>query len=412
MPFDNVIDIGALTAPISDTHPSGEDIREDRSPTSDYYSIKDARNNARAAERSSMFDDDVDLITPWRTVIDLAPNILKNKSKDLEVAAWYTEALIRLYGIPGLRDGFELIQSFVENYWDGLYPQPDEDGLETKVAPITGLNGDGGDGTLMAPIRNAGLTAEGDYGSFNLWQYQKARDNDRIADEDEKASRIENLGFSLQDITDTISGSSVDFYIDIIDTLQQTIDCYKTINEKLKTYCGHDAPPHSNISQLLEEVLRSIRFLSKDKVEAAQATAATETNDSNGAEDSPAQTLISQAASGTVVASGIIQSREDALKRLQDVADYFRQNEPHTPLAPGIERLIDWGRMTVAELMMELLPEDHSRSAFAQLTGVKMDGSDTKKYVAPPTPAPKTAKVNDTATPAPAAPEPEQTAAW
>ncbi|MAZ89739.1 MAG: type VI secretion system protein TssA [Cellvibrionaceae bacterium] len=412
MPFDNVIDIGALTAPISDTNPGGEDIREDRSPTSDYYSIKDARNNARAAERSSMFDDDVDLITPWRAVVELAPNILKNRSKDLEVAAWYTEALIRLHGIPGLRDGLELIQSFVDTYWDGLYPQPDEDGLETKVAPITGLNGDGGDGTLMAPIRNAGLTVEGDYGSFNLWQYQKARDNDRIADEDEKASRIDNLGFSLQDIVDTINGSPVTFYIDMIDTLQQTIDCFKAINEKLKTYCGHDAPPHSNISQLLEEVLRSIRFLSKDRVEAAQASAAAELSESDSTDDSPAATLMAQAINGTAVASGAIQSREDALKRLQDVADYFRQNEPHTPLAPGIERLIDWGRMTVAELMMELLPEDHSRSAFAQLTGVKMDGSDTKKYVAPPTPTAKTTTANDTTTPAPATAEPEQTSAW
>ncbi len=412
MPFDNVIDIEALAAPISSNTPTGEDIREDRSPTSDYYSIKDARNNARAAERSSMFDDDVDLITPWRSVAELAPNILKNKSKDLEVAAWYTEALIRLHGIPGLRDGLELIQSFVDNHWDGLYPQPDEDGLETKVAPITGLNGDGGDGTLMAPIRNAGLTDEGDYGSFNLWQYQKARDNDRIVDEDEKASRIDSLGFSLQDIADTITNSPVDFYVDMIDTLQQTIDCYKAINEKLKTHCGHDAPPHSNISQLLEEVLRSIRFLSKDKVEAAQATAASESSNSETAAESSVQPLSSQTISSTAVATGVIQSREDALKRLQDVADYFRQNEPHTPLAPGIERLISWGRMTVAELMMELLPEDHSRNAFAQLTGVKMDGSDTKKYVAPPAPTQKPTTISDAPTPSPMAEEPEKATAW
>ncbi len=412
MPFDNVIDIEALATPISSDTPTGEDIREDRSPTSDYYSIKDARNNARAAERSSMFDDDVDLITPWRSVAELAPNILKNKSKDLEVAAWYTEALIRLHGIPGLRDGLELIQTFVDNHWDGLYPQPDEDGLETKVAPITGLNGDGGDGTLMAPIRNAGLTDEGDYGSFNLWQYQKARDNDRIVDEDEKASRIDSLGFSLQDIADTITNSPVDFYVDMIDTLQQTIDCYKAINEKLKTHCGHDAPPHSNISQLLEEVLRSIRFLSKDKVEAAQATAASESSNSETAAESSVQALSSQTISSIAVATGAIQSREDALKRLQDVADYFRQNEPHTPLAPGIERLIGWGRMTVAELMMELLPEDHSRNAFAQLTGVKMDGSDTKKYVAPPVPTQKPTTINDAPTPPPMAEEPEKATAW
>ena len=409
MSFSNIIDVDSLVNPISDDSPAGEDIREDRSPTSDYYSIKDARNNARAAERSSMFDEDVDLITPWRSVMELAPNILREKSKDLEVASWYTEALIRLHGIAGLRDGFQLISQLIEKHWENLYPHPDEDGLETKVAPITGLNGDGGDGTLMAPIRNAGLTVESDYGSFNLWQYQKARDNDKIADEDEKASRVENLGFSLQDIENTIESSDAQFYVDMIDTLQEIVDTYKAFNAQLKTYCGNDSPPYTNLSKLLEEVLRSVRFFSKAKLDAIQAQQPIETSEQS-VEESPGSAIFTQAVNGPLVASGAIQSREDALKRLQDVADYFRQNEPHTPIAPGIERLIDWGRMTVAELMMELLPEDHSRSAFSQLTGVKLDGSDTKKYVAPPVAA-APAATTDSA-PAPTTPEPAQSAAW
>ena len=57
MPFGYVIDIDSLVAPISDDMPQGSDVRADRSPTSDYYVIKDARNNARAAERSAMFGD-------------------------------------------------------------------------------------------------------------------------------------------------------------------------------------------------------------------------------------------------------------------------------------------------------------------------------------------------------------------
>ncbi|MGH1373714.1 MAG: type VI secretion system protein TssA [Cellvibrionaceae bacterium] len=412
MPFEKIIDVESLLTAISDDNPTGEDIREDRSPTSDYYSIKDARNNARAAERSSMFDEDVDLITPWRAVMDIAPQILRTKSKDLEVASWYTEALIRLHGISGLRDGFLLINGLINTHWENLYPHPDEDGLETKVAPITGLNGDGGDGTLMAPIRNAALTVEGDYGSFNLWQYQKARDNDKIADEDEKAIRIENLGFSLQDIEQTIESSETQFYVDMIDTLQETVDTYKAFNAALKTYCGNDAPPYTNLTKLIEEVLRSVRFLSKAKLEAMQAQPPEAEATDQSDEQSPGSAIFSQAVAGPLVASGAIQSREDALKRLQDVADYFRQNEPHTPIAPGIERLIDWGRMTVAELMMELLPEDHSRSAFSQLTGVKLDGSDTQKYVAPTVAAAPIAQTPAESAPAPAATEPAQSSGW
>ncbi|MFC6981367.1 ImpA family type VI secretion system protein [Microbulbifer taiwanensis] len=169
MAFPNVIDIDALVAPISDDQPTGSDIREDRSPTSDYYTIKDARNSARAAERSALFDEsDADLLAPWRDVAKTAEKILTKQSKDLEVASWYTEALIRLQGFSGLRDGFALIDRLVADHWEGLYPEPDEDGLETKVAPLSGLNGDGGDGTLMMPIRSAEITPEGDNGSFTF----------------------------------------------------------------------------------------------------------------------------------------------------------------------------------------------------------------------------------------------------
>ena len=53
MPFGHVVDIDSLVAPVNEDTPQGIDIREDRSPTSDYYTIKDARNAARAAERSA-----------------------------------------------------------------------------------------------------------------------------------------------------------------------------------------------------------------------------------------------------------------------------------------------------------------------------------------------------------------------
>lgn len=415
MSFDNIIDIKSLLQPISEDTPTGEDIRADRSPSSDYYTIKDARNNARAAERSSMFDEDVDLLKPWRTVAEVAPKILSSKSKDLEVACWYTEGLIRLHGVSGLRDGIKLIHGLVLDHWEGLYPEPDEDGIETKVAPLTGLNGDGGDGTLMAPIRNMSITNEGDYGSFNLWQYQKARDNSKLKDDDERAARNEALGFSFQNVEATIQEASPQFYVDMVETLEETLQDYKALNELLRSSCGSDTPPSSNITNLLDEVLRSVRFLSKDKLD--QVKAATEAqqavDEPTADDDTPSVSAAAQAVVVNQVA-GPIGNREDALKRLEEVADYFRKNEPHTPLAPGIERLISWGRMTVAELMMELLPEDSSRGFFSQLTGVKLDGSDDKKY-APPAPTPSASSPSPQASsPAeePATEEPAPSVGW
>ena len=105
----------------------------------------------------------------------------------------------------------------------------------------------------------------------------------------------------------------------------------------------------------------------------------------------------------TIVREGAIVDREDALRRLTDVAEYFRRYEPHTPIGPGLERMIKWGRMTVAELMAELLPDDQAKGIYSQLTGVMLDGSDTQGYVAPPVTAKPAAP--SAAAPAPAKPE-------
>lgn len=300
------------------------------------------------------------------------------------MACWYCEALIRLHGLAGLRDGLALIRALVEDHWDGLYPEPDEDGIETKVAPLTGLNGDGGDGTLLAPLRNMPLTIEDCGGEFSFWQYQQARDADRITDEDNRAERIEAMGYSLKSITDTVLATSVPQSVAIVDTLEECLDYFKSTNAFLRKACEQDAPPSTNISNLLEELLRTARFIYKEKLEENQAQQVTEVaNEEATDESSPAE---AQLPTAMRAGSGPILDREDALKRLEEVAAYFRRYEPHTPIGPSLERLVNWGRMTVADLMMELLPEDSARSIFSQLTGVKLDGSDESTYVAPPKP--------------------------
>jgi type VI secretion system protein ImpA len=410
MSLDHVIDLDSLKQPISAEAPQGKDLRADRSPTSTYYAIKDARNAARAAERASMFDEDVDLLAPWRQVAQLAPSILQDVSKDLEVACWYSEALIRLHGLAGLRDGLALIRTLVEDFWDGLYPEPDEDGIETKVAPLTGLNGDGGEGTLLAPLRNMPITLDDAGGEFSFWQYQQARDADRITDEDNREERIAAMGYSLKNISDTVLATSIEDSVAVVDTLEECLDYFKSTNAYLRKACDNEAPPSSNVSNLLEELLRTARFIYKEKLEANQAQAeAAETSIEEPQAEQGATSLVAGVTAG--VGAGPIADREDALKRLEEIASYFRRYEPHTPIGPSLERLVVWGRMTVADLMMELLPEDSARGIFAQLTGVKMDGSDNSTYVAPPKPkansAAPAAKANKPEQPQQEEPEPQ-----
>ena len=170
MSSPQLVELDTMIEPISIESGAGSDVRLDQSPSSTYSRLRDARKTARAAERSNLFDNNSNAADEhWRTVLDLAPSILSGESKDLEVACWYTEALLRKSGFQGLRDGFRLIRLLIENYWDEIYPMPDEDGMATRVAALTGLNGEGAEGVLMVPMRNVPITDQLEPGRTPHW---------------------------------------------------------------------------------------------------------------------------------------------------------------------------------------------------------------------------------------------------
>src|SRR5438045_1678625 len=105
-------DIEAILAPIPGDRPTGVDVREDFTPSSIYFRLRDARADARDAERQAESPDpdnpgsgggnDEGLQARWRPVATLAASALKETTKDLEIATWLTEALVRTSGLAGL----------------------------------------------------------------------------------------------------------------------------------------------------------------------------------------------------------------------------------------------------------------------------------------------------------------------
>src|SRR5690606_17279834 len=114
-----------------------------------------------------------------------------SKSKDFEVAAWMTEALVRLDGLKGLADGASVIAGLCSQYWQHGHPALDgEDGIEGRSAPIGGLSGEGADGTLMAPIRRFPLFRRGDGSECDLFTWQRAEETAALADQARKEQRL------------------------------------------------------------------------------------------------------------------------------------------------------------------------------------------------------------------------------
>ena len=361
-----LFDLDQILTPIDGEVNTGVDVRLDASPTSLYQTIKLARSSARAAERNSIHDGNTsEADEHWRTIRTNAPNILLNQSKDLEIACWLTESALRANGFQGLRDGFSIIHGLVENFWDNLHPMPDEDGLETRVACLAGLNGEGAEGVLIAPIRKTIITGGNSVGPFTYWEYQQALECQKLPDEKAKQAKIEKLGFSLDNIETAVRETDNQFYEDMRDDLNVAIEQYRKASTLLDEHCGaFDAPPTRTILEVLEDCLGAINHLARDKLaiqeEPVENEETVETEDGT-----PAATKAGVPAQ--------INNREAAFKQLHEIAEFFRKTEPHSPVSYVLQKAVKWGQMPLNELILELIPDSSSRSHYSELTGVLAD---------------------------------------
>lgn len=368
-----LLDIDALTRPISDDAPVGEDLRADSSPTSIYYRLKDARSTARAEERQLTAEGEAGGVPDqWRVLLELGPTVLAERTKDLEVAAWMIEALVRYHGFAGLRDGFRLVTALVTGFWEGIYPLPDEDGLETRIAPLTGLNGEGADGTLILPIRQIALTEPGDHGALAFWHHEQATALARIVDDDKRAKRIKAGAVTMEQFTATVQASSPAFFQRLIDDAREATEAFTALEAKLGEVCGSDGPPTGAIRSAMADVIGLAQFISKDRLPIAALDAPAEAEPAAAADGE-----VQAAGPRPVAASDAIATREDAFRLMLKAAEWFRRNEPHSPLSYTLENLVRRGRMPLRELLAELIPDDGARTQFLSLAGIRpQDGAD------------------------------------
>lgn len=368
MALPQVIDIDSLLMPVTDEAPAGTDPRADSSSTSLYYRTKDARNAARSAERSSV---EVGGTPPeeWQAVAETAMEILTSQGKDLEIAAWMTEALLRIEGFHGLRDGLKVITGIVRNFWEPCFPELDEDGVEGKVSAVAGLNGSGAVGTLIQPIRLIALT-QGSQASYSLWNYEQATDLEKVTDNNRRQERIDNGAVTMEQFLRSVAETPTLTFNDTITSIEETQQALAEMSAAFDAVAGSDAPPTSAIRDLLEEILRSIRHFASDKLAAMAVLVPEETSVVDPASASEG----GAAADGAMVQVRRISgyaTREEALGEVIRIADFFRKMEPHSPLSYTLEEAVRRARLSLPELLAELAEDPAHINRILLAAGIK-----------------------------------------
>jgi type VI secretion system protein ImpA len=352
-----------LLAPIGVSGTGDVDVRDDISPQSAYQLLRNARTTARNEERTARNEGANVVVSKehWRYILEHAPVLLKEQSKDLEVVAWYIEALTREYGFQGLAEGFCLARQLLATYGEKLYPHADEDGLISQLSALVGLNGSGAEGALIYPIKMAFIT-EGDApGPLAVWQCEQVLEADRISDVKKRDARFKTNGLTRAQLDQVIGETPSSFFQTVQQQIQLATAEYQAYCEILDDYCKDDPMPTGQIADTLSNCAKVLTYIAGDRLIATTAPV-TDAQKSDTSEETTTKEESAMA--------GPINDREDALNRLREIAAFFRRAEPHSPISYSIEQAIRWSSLPLTDLIKELIPDDGARTKYQNLSGI------------------------------------------
>lgn len=365
-----VLDLTRLLAPIpSDNPPSGQDPRSDLAPNSPYFAVKDAYDRAREAERLiDRGSDSADALSVarqrmqlgWTEVCDKGPGIIATIGKDLRVATWLTEALLRRHGLGGLRDGLRLTAGLVERYWDTLFPQPEPDldeDADPRFFPFQTLSENRADRGIAPALRTLPITDGVTGPVLTFWEFENRSPAD--AGQDPATSTTRRL-----------EKSAPEFMRNLVEDAEASIAAANDLETGLRSKGGAEAPGFVGLRELLEQIAVAVRPYAKLPVPEAEPMPSGEAVEVDAPQAEPA----GGAEAAAVVpppATGALD-RETAFRQLQEIAAFFRRTEPHSPIAYAIDNIVRRGRMTLPALMRELISDDAIRQSYFLSAGMRV----------------------------------------
>jgi type VI secretion system protein ImpA len=368
------MDDGALAqmmAPIEGDLAVGTDARTAGPGSELYLSIKDERSSARSAEREALASPDPDVdpllagLRSWRVVASEGSELLVNHSKDLQVAAWLTEAWLRTDGLSGLATGCTLLAGLVDAYWDaGLYPAEDEDGVEARLAPLFGLFGREEAGTLIQPIKLLPLSDRSEQ-RVALWTIEAIRTQSVRHDDpdtrDELAAKREQR---IAQLDAAVAGASRAFIADNLDAIDRALSAIDGLMAAIDQRTPYGRFGSQVAAPLLDiaEILR--RYHVAPAAEAIAGDPAPDQSDGIA----PAQV----ATAGTAPKQNVMD-RQAAFATLIEIAGFFDKTEPQSLIGHSLRDLVRRANLPLDDLLVELLPDRDQRAMFLLRAGVRPD---------------------------------------
>src|SRR5215471_9671048 len=248
-----------VLTPIPGANPAGENLRY--APL--YDKIKEARREDDDAPQGEWRRERK--LADWLLTLKLITEGLSKKSKDLQLAAWLTEALIRRNGMSGLDEGLQVLHGLVENFWDTVYPELEDGDAEFRAAPLQWV----GD-KLENAIKSGPLTRSG----FDFYKYKESRavgSEQEAAESDAKAAaRAEAIAegkITAEQFDEAFVATPKAWYVALVATCDSVKEKIANLTELCDSKFGDVAPSFSRLQAIVDEVRQSAYILLQKKRE-------------------------------------------------------------------------------------------------------------------------------------------------
>lgn len=338
-----------LLTPIPGDNPSGPDLRYDNKVPI-YDQVKEARRQ----------DDDLvqgdwqreRKVADYAKVINLTQDALATKTKDLQLAAWLTDACLRTRGFAGLADGITLCHGLVNNFWDTLNPPLEDGDEEPRMAHLEWVGS-----ALEIPLKSVGLNREG----HDWFKYKESRTlgyEDQVkADKDKKlrAQRIADGKLAPEAFDKAFVETPKAFYLQSEKELDRCLKALADLDELCGQKFTSSRPTFAKLRNGLEEVrhvvhplLEKKRETEPDPVEEVPVEASAEgVASADGIHAAPGVTSPG-AISFSVLTSSEPADRREAIANVARVAAFLRKREPLSPAPYLMMRGLRWGELRSA----------------------------------------------------------------
>ena len=351
-------ELEALVLPIAGASPAGANLRLAASDVT-FERIQSGRSELLPEVDPS----GVGRAADWPAVARECEAALREKTKELEVAAWLSEAWARTRSFEGLRDGLKLVTSLCDAFWDQLHPGLDDGPLDLAVRgrPLGWL---GSSRNMLRSVAACALVPVPGKSplSFEDWKLAQLFDEKALLPDKRQHQELVARGlFGAEEWRARLRSAPPEQLADLHNTVSECQAALGALREQVQKRFGDaDAPNLIPLADLLGEI-RAQLDAHVPKPEAAAEPAAPESAAAPAARPAAAE-------------RGPIGTRDDALRALVQAADWFRKHEPHSPIAPLVTRAVRWASMPFEAVLREVVQDEGALARVWNTLGIETPG--------------------------------------